>query len=946
MNPSPERIGGFEIIERIGGRQTCDVYKGYDASLDRYVAVRVLKPELAENQELVDRFHREATVTAQVPHPNVVPVHFIGQEGDCHFFVMQYIRGQTLASRLAGTAPLPLEEAVGIARQCLCGLEAAHRQGLVHGEVSPDNVLLEQETGRAVLIDFGRVRWRNGDTQATSGETIEATSQYTAPEQAGGEPASARTDLYCLGVLFYQMLAGRLPIVDGRAAASSGQRTAGAPAALSEIAPDVPAPIRRVVQRLMAPDPAGRYADCSEALQELNACAIGGSPAASPSEAMPGTARERRPSSSIFSWLPVPRRRVTRRHIELVLLAGVLVGLLVGQRAYMAVNKKRAMAAHDRLAQMVERPTDLVELPLANLPSKPPADLMAECLVYLTFEPDTVQKQEDMFLVKDLSGHDNHGVLFGPMLTDQGKVGHAVRFQGNLESVSLPTLSSDAVRNAKPVSLSLWVNEVRYQRTAHLFQASDGISVVRSANDRSFTFKTPWPPTEVRVKEIRAEVWHHVVGVWDGRANKIYVDGHLAEEKSLTSPALWRPEKGRGFYAASLGGSLTFGDVAIDGLVDEVMIFGRALFAEEVRQLYQMGQEGKRPAPPAPAPPLSGFLAELKKKSAEESRDFDLRLQKVVEERKALPAKKDRSRENVGYARTSDGEVLLVGHCYGWIIQREQFGASKTMGRGQPPGYGLRGLVISPDDRCAACFGPTGEVFMWDIAAKKATKTIVTPLKAVLCVAFSADGRHLIVSGRGGTSSGPVGIWETDTGKQLAWLKVPQRNVAAVAYSREGDRILAATMDDNRFYLFDAAQRKEIRNFPGHTATATCVQFLPGAKQALSGGGDNLLRLWDLEKGEQICALKAHLAAVTCLAVSPDGRYAVSGSRDMSARIWDLRRRKKIDDFGPLSDPVCYVACEQDPWFMSVGVTDGNFYDIGMPISEMRLPQKSPRQKQ
>ena len=143
-----ERLGHFQIVQRIGSGGMGDVYKGYDASLDRYVAIKVLPAVLARDEDFVRRFQVEATAVAKLAHPNVVPIHFIGQDAGHHFFAMQFIEGESLGQRLARQRRLPLEQAVAIVEQCLAGLEAAHAQGLVHRDVKPGNVLLDANASR------------------------------------------------------------------------------------------------------------------------------------------------------------------------------------------------------------------------------------------------------------------------------------------------------------------------------------------------------------------------------------------------------------------------------------------------------------------------------------------------------------------------------------------------------------------------------------------------------------------------------------------------------------------------------------------------------------------------------------------------------------------------------------------------------------------------------
>jgi serine/threonine protein kinase len=266
-----ERLGHFRIVEQIGHGGMGDVYRGYDESLDRYVAIKVLPAELARDEDFVRRFQAEATAVAKVAHPNVVPIHFIGQDAGYQFFAMQYIEGESLAERLARQKRLPVEQAVEIIGQCLTGLEAAHRQGLVHRDIKPNNVLLEASSGRAMLVDFGLVRRIDGGTQHTATGVVMGTVDYIAPEQARGQPVDGRTDIYSLGVMFYQLLAGRLPFQGDTPTTMIFQHAYEKPFPLEQAAPDVPPPLVGIIVRMMAKEPDSRYTDCAAVLADITA---------------------------------------------------------------------------------------------------------------------------------------------------------------------------------------------------------------------------------------------------------------------------------------------------------------------------------------------------------------------------------------------------------------------------------------------------------------------------------------------------------------------------------------------------------------------------------------------------------------------------------------------------------------------------------------------------
>ena len=265
------RLGHYRIIEQIGAGGMGDVYRGYDDSLDRSVAIKVLPSQLARDEDFVKRFHAEATAAASIAHPNVVPIYFIGEEEGNHFFVMQCVEGESLAERLGQQGQFPLDEALELIGQCLAGLQAAHGCGLIHRDIKPGNILLERETRRAMLVDFGLVRRLDQTAQMTATGVIMGTVDYIAPEQARGRKVDARADIYSLGVLFYQLLSGRLPFMADSPTAMVFQHAYELPFPLEEAVPDLPPPVAQIVERMMAKEPDQRYPDCGAVLADLQA---------------------------------------------------------------------------------------------------------------------------------------------------------------------------------------------------------------------------------------------------------------------------------------------------------------------------------------------------------------------------------------------------------------------------------------------------------------------------------------------------------------------------------------------------------------------------------------------------------------------------------------------------------------------------------------------------
>jgi serine/threonine protein kinase len=270
-----ETLGHFRILALIGSGGMGDVYRGYDESLHRPVAIKVLPAQFARDADFVRRFHAEATAAASVSHANVVPIYFIGEEQGHHFFVMQYVDGESLADRLRGRGRLGTDEALQVASQCLAGLQAAHARGLIHRDVKPGNVLIERETGRAMLVDFGLVRRLGEEARMTATGVVMGTVDYIAPEQARGQKVDARADIYSLGILLYQLLSGRLPFVADSPTAMVFQHAYEAPFPLDQAVASVPPPVVQIVARMMAKNPDDRYRDCGAALADIAAYSRG-----------------------------------------------------------------------------------------------------------------------------------------------------------------------------------------------------------------------------------------------------------------------------------------------------------------------------------------------------------------------------------------------------------------------------------------------------------------------------------------------------------------------------------------------------------------------------------------------------------------------------------------------------------------------------------------------
>jgi serine/threonine-protein kinase len=275
-------LGRYQLRDLVGVGGMGRVYRAFDEGLHRVVAIKVMADSLAASGPARQRFLREARAAAAVVHENVVVIHEVNDSGEAPYLVMQFVSGQSLQERIDKDGPLPLKDILRIAVQTAQGLAAAHAQGLVHRDVKPANVLLENGLERVKLTDFGLARAVDDASLTQSGVFI-GTPQYVSPEQANGEHVDHRSDLFSLGSVLYAMATGHAPFRAGGTMAVLKRVCEEAPRPIREANPELPEWLERVVAKLMAKDPKDRYQSADEAAEVLAAALAraqsGGAPA-------------------------------------------------------------------------------------------------------------------------------------------------------------------------------------------------------------------------------------------------------------------------------------------------------------------------------------------------------------------------------------------------------------------------------------------------------------------------------------------------------------------------------------------------------------------------------------------------------------------------------------------------------------------------------------------
>lgn len=323
----------YELMEKIGEGGMAVVYKARCTFLDRWVAIKILRDQYANNPEFVDRFQREARAAARLAHPNIVSIYDVGEDQGRHFIVMEYVQGENLKDYLSRRGPLAPQTVAEMGQQVAAALAHAHCRGIIHRDIKPHNLLVSPE-GQVKVTDFGIARAAAASSLTETGVVL-GSVHYFSPEQAQGGAVDARSDTYALGVVLYELLTGVPPFTGDSPIAIALSHLDSEPPAVAELCPYVPEDLEQAIMKAMAKDPAHRYQTAGELNRALAPAASRTGAQEEPTRVL--TAVPGREKATATRNRPKPNRRSTTWVVATILLLSVLTGAFLWFRYYFLV---------------------------------------------------------------------------------------------------------------------------------------------------------------------------------------------------------------------------------------------------------------------------------------------------------------------------------------------------------------------------------------------------------------------------------------------------------------------------------------------------------------------------------------------------------------------------------------------------------------------------------